>query len=114
MTILNRLERAGWPVIAADMLGLHKGDALALCELVCAGGRVVTYDRLASLFRGAQDAEFALESRLRVTARIGAIRAALEDIGIPRGAIKNTREVGYAIDPTHAAGLHQMVGGVTG
>lgn len=104
---LNRLERAGWAVIAAERFGLTSGEAAILRELAFAGGRYVEPDHLASHLSGGDRARHPASERLSV--RVSRIRNALADMGLPRAAIESSRGIGYALAPHHARNVRQMV-----
>ena len=107
---LNRLERAGWAMIARETLGIRPGEALALLEMVMNPGRIVSYERLDAFF-GPQDGRMSGAASRRLGCYMARVRASLEDFGVPRTAIENLAGVGYAIAPHYARRLRQIVEG---
>lgn len=105
---LNRLERAGWSMLAREVLGVRPGEALALLEMVMSPGRIVSYERLDECF-GPHDVRSESAASRRLATYMARVRASLEDLGFPRAAIENTAGVGYAIAPHYARLLRQIV-----
>lgn len=107
---LNRLERAGWAAIAAETLALKWGDAVALREMVLSAGRFVSIQRLdecSGLYESRKRNR--MEPARRVPTRMARIRGALEDLGVPRAAVENSRGLGYAIAPHYARLVRDII-----
>jgi DNA-binding response OmpR family regulator len=105
---LNRLERAGWVMLAREALGIRPGEASALLEMVMSPGRIVSYERLDACF-GPHDGRSSSAASRRLGCYMARVRASLEDLGIPRAAIENLAGVGYGIAPHYARRLRQIV-----
>lgn len=105
---LNRLELAGWTVLASERLGIKRSDATALREMVMRPGRKVPYSRLDECF-GAKSPNPAAR---RLPTYMARLRNALEDVGIPRFAIQNEPGLGYAIPAQHAQRVREIVEGM--
>lgn len=111
MPALNRLERAGWAVVAGEVLGLFHGEAGLLRELVFNAGRVVSNEELAKCFLRHEHRQPERPPSARVAVRMARVRRILPDLGVPRHAIENEPGVGYAMAPHHARRIRQIVEG---
>lgn len=106
---LNRLERAGWASIAADVFSLRSGEATILRDLVLSPGRIISNDALRQCFRAYEHKRLVRPVTERICVSVGRIRSALEDMGLPRSAIRNERETGYVIPAHYARRIRQIV-----
>lgn len=105
---LNRLEMAGWAVLASERFRIARPDAVALRELVMRPGLKVPYSRLDKCF-GARSSTSAAR---RLPTYMARLRNALEDVGLPRFAIQNEPGLGYVIPAQHAHRVREIVEGM--
>lgn len=109
LRVLNRLECAGWAVVAADTLCLPTGEAKVLRAMVFAPGRAFSPEQIQAQFRRREHGRAQQLARRSVSTAIARIRSALADVGLSRTAIINDPDAGYSITPDAARSLRQIV-----
>lgn len=115
------LQRAlidlGWISILQRVLGGRPAESCALRQLMTRPGRVISYADFAENYAARANSDaYGASPRINghmstdaVRTRVGRLRRALEDLGLPRGAIRNVHGHGYVMDPAIAVLVERTI-----